>query len=338
MAISFVPVISGLCWGTARATVEVVRAGKTVVVESDSPKCLPNASTYIGIYMDDLSDTIKEEYQYPHEGGVLITGIANDSPAEKAGLEEHDIVYRFGTKEVENSVHLCSLVQAKKPGDKVALVIYRAGKKKTVEVTLGTRELPATIALEHQKLAEEFMNRAKEAGRMRFKVAGEPSMLKGRLGMVVEDLNKDLAPYFNVKEDEGVLVVEVEEESPAEKAGVKAGDVITAIGDAPVHNVEALSNEVSKANEGDTLAVDLIRKGAKKSVAIEVGKGGPEVYFYSAPFEWNVKRLDRPERPGRQSPPDFRPAEREQLKEDIDSLKEQLKDLEERLDKMEKKR
>ncbi len=336
MAISFVAVISGLCWGTARAAAEVVRAGKTVVVESDSPKCLPTASTYIGIYMDDLSDTIKEQYEYPHEKGVLITGVAGDSPAEKAGLEEHDIVYRFGKEEVENSVHLCSLVQAKKPGDKVALVIYRGGKRKTVDVTLGTRELPATIVLEHRKLAEEFMNRAKEAGKMRFKIAGEPSMLRGRLGIVVKDLNKDLAPYFNVKENEGVLVVEVEQESPAEKAGVKAGDVITSIGDIRVHDVEALADEVSKADEGDTLAVDLIRKGAKKSVVIEAGEGVPEVYFYSAPFEWNVKKLDRPDRPGRQSPSRLGPAEREQLKEDINSLKGQLKDLEERLDKMEK--
>ena len=125
MAISFVPLVSGLYWGTPRVAAEVVRGGKTVVVESDSPKCLPNAPTYIGIYMDDLSDSIKEEYQYPHEGGVLITGVAGGSPAEKAGLEGHDVVYRFGKEDVENSLHLCSLVQGRKPGDKVTLVIYR---------------------------------------------------------------------------------------------------------------------------------------------------------------------------------------------------------------------
>ena len=334
MAIFSVPLIWSLSWGTAPAAAQAVHAEKKAVVES--PKCLPNAPTYIGIYMEDLSDTIREDYRYPHEGGVLITGVAVGSPAEKAGLEENDIVYRFGKEEVENSVHLCSLVQARKPGERVALVIYRDGNKKTVFVKLGTRELPSVMALEGNKLTQEYLNRAKEAGRMRFELAGEPSMLKGRLGVVVDDLNKDLAPYFNVKEDEGVLVVEVEDESPAEKAGVKAGDVITAIDHAPVRNVDALANEVSKSNEGDTLAVDLIRKGTRKSVSIEVGEGGPQAWFFSAPFEWNVGRHDRSRRPG--GALQLSPPERERLKEDISSLKEQLKDLEERLDRMEKKK
>ncbi len=336
MAISLVSLTSGLSWAAGPAAAQTDVSERTVRVEAEEPQCLSNAPAYIGIYMENLTDTIKDECRYPHENGVYVAGVAVASPAEKAGLKEHDIVYRFGKDEVEDSIHLCSLVQARKPGDKVSIVYYRDGERKSAFVTIGTRELPSAMALQNEKLAQEYMKRANKAAGMRFRMMGEPSLLRGRLGMVLEDLNKDLAPYFNVKEDEGVLVVQVEEDSPAEKAGVKAGDVITAVGGEPVHSVEALASEVSKAGEGDTLTVALIRKGVKKSLPVEVEAGGAEVYFYGAPFEWNANRLGRIGRSGRQT--ELGPGERERIKKDIDSLKEELKDLEERLDEMQKRK
>jgi len=336
IAISLILAMSFSCSAIALAGPEDARGRKVVVVQSDKPVCLPNAPTYIGIYMDDVTDQIKEQYDYPHEAGVMITDVVEDGPAAEAGLREHDIIYRFDDAKVENSLHVCSLVQAKKPGEKVTLVIYREGKKKTVDVTLGRRELPVALSKDAFKATEEAFRKAREAGTSSLRIFGEATLMRGRLGMVIRDLNKDLAPYFNVKEDEGVLVLEVAEDSPAEKAGVKAGDVITAVDGTPVHDTETLGDKVSNADEGDTLAVEIIRKGAKRTIDVIAEEGGADYYFGAAPFEWNLKGIEKQPIPPRLTRPEPGSADQEKLKDDIRALKERLKELEERLGKVEK--
>jgi C-terminal processing protease CtpA/Prc len=95
-------------------------------------------------------------------------------------------------------------------------------------------------------------------------------MGRGRLGVRVEPLNPDLAGYFNVPDGKGVLVVEVMKDTPAEKAGVKAGDVITRVGDHPVVDAEDLARELG--NEAGKVSLAVVRKGARRTIEAEIEK------------------------------------------------------------------
>jgi len=336
MTILFILGLSFSCSGTLFAGQRDARGGtsKETVKETLKEKlvCLPNAPTYMGIHMEDLTDSSREDYKYPHESGVVVTDVVEDGPADKAGIEDRDIIYQFGDAKITNTLQLCALVQKRKPDDSVRLVIYRDGERRTVNVTLGRREttaLPSPAAYP----GVEALRKARESGTSLPRMYLESSRFRGRLGVVTKDLNEDLAPYFNMKGGDGVLVLEVTEDSPAAEAGIKAGDVIRAIGGATVGDTEDLSEEVSKADEGDTLAVELVRRGAKRTVDVVVGSGDFEQLLSTAPFEWKIQKL---EKPGAGIRMELTPADRRKLEKDVQALKERIKELEERLGKIEK--
>jgi len=95
-------------------------------------------------------------------------------------------------------------------------------------------------------------------------------MGRGRLGVRIETLNPDLAGYFNVPDGKGALVVEVMKDTPAEKAGIKAGDVITRVGDHPVADAGDLARELG--NQEGKVAIGIIRKGARRTIDAEIDK------------------------------------------------------------------
>lgn len=331
--IVFILALSFSCSGTLFAGQRDARGGTSKETLKEKLVCLPNAPTYMGIHMEDLTDSSREDYKYPHESGVVVTDVVEDGPADKAGIEDHDIIYQFGDAKITNTLQLCALVQKRKPDDSVRLVVYRDGERHTFNVTLGRRETTALPSPPAYPDVEEALRKARESGTSLPRMYLESSRFRGRLGVVTKDLNEDLAPYFNMKGGDGVLVLEVTEDSPAAEAGIKAGDVIRAIGGATVSDAEDLSEEVSKADEGDTLAVELVRRGAKRTVDVVVGSGDFEQLFSTAPFEWKVQKL---EKPGAGIRMELTPADRRKLEKDVQALKERIKELEERLGKIEK--
>ncbi len=207
---------------------------RVVVRKSDDPakvKVVEKKSPYIGIYMDDLNDKLIADLNYPESDGVWIVSVIEDSPAEKAGLEDDDIIYIFDGEKLENATDIGKLMKGKEAGDPVKMVIYRDGKKKELVVELGEhakqfytmdirddrtsgREMTMpswTIADRNNREAMEFLSQ----------------MRSNRLymGVRIHDMSPDLAGYFKV--DKGVLVLEVVEDTPAAKAGIRGGDVIT---------------------------------------------------------------------------------------------------------------
>ncbi len=181
---------------------------------------------FIGINMEDLTEKIRKEHGYKKEAGVLITGVVEESAAEKYGLEKDDIIYLFAGEKVQGAEHLGGLVKDKKPGEEVHIVYYRDGKKKEMDLELGEREYKI-VKMDYKyygDAAKEYAKLAEEAGRHAFITSKAFYMPKGRLGLKLKDLDGDLASYFDVEAGEGVLVLEVIEESNADEAGVKAGE------------------------------------------------------------------------------------------------------------------
>jgi len=206
---------------------------------------------YLGLYVERLSKEEKKEIGIDH--GVLVTRVAKGEAADKAGIEEDDVIQFFNDEKIRRPDDLIDAVRDCKPGTQTKVKLVRDGKAKEVSVTLG-------------KLKSKFRGFRWGDHKGYFYISGEG----GYLGVHLQTLNKDLAEYFGVKEDEGALILKVEEKSPAEKAGLKAGDVIIQIEGKSISKPEDVSDILSDLEEGDEVTMQLIRHKKKSTVKAEL--------------------------------------------------------------------
>ncbi len=102
---------------------------------------------------------------------------------------------------------------------------------------------------------------------------------RGWLGVAIQDVNKELADYYGIKETTGVYVSKVYEDNPAHKAGIQQGDVITMINGRKVDTSRDLTLTIANLKVNETIAVKLIRQGKEKTLNVTLGKrpdGNPD--------------------------------------------------------------
>lgn len=289
---------------------------------------------FIGINMEDLTEKIRKEFGYKKDVGVLITGVVEESAAEKYGLKKDDIIYLFAGEKAQSSEQLAGLVKEKKPGDQVRIVYYRDGKKKKMDLELGEREYKI-VKMDYKyygDAAKKYAQLAKNASRHAFITSKSFFMPQGRLGLKMTDLDGDLASYFDVEAGEGVLVLEVIEESSAEKAGVKAGDVVVMVGEEKVSDSEELLEQIHEFDVDDEVMLVVVRKGKKREITVVIDEN--EHCFSIFPAQKFKTRIEIPEIPPYEMLK-MDKAESMALEKEIDALKQELKMLEKRLEKIE---
>ena len=227
---------------------------------------------YLGVSISEISEDVLEAYGLKNRRGVLITDVRDDSPADKAGLKEGDVITEFDGKPVDNTDDLTRFVRGCEPGSEVQVKIMRQGKAQTIKVTIGKlrRRLPMIglgIPLPgiHYQIIEPGI---------RPLIAPFRFFLGGRLGLQLQNLNPSLGEYFQLKSGKGVLVLEVEEDSPAAEAGFLPGDVIISIDGKAVDNKENLHDILREAEEGDKLTFEILRKGKSQKLTVEMEDDG----------------------------------------------------------------
>src|ERR1700682_30856 len=179
--------------------------------------------SYLGVDIQDVSSDRVGPLKLKEERGVEITMVDQDAPAGKAGLKEHDVILDFNGSKVESGEQLRRFIRETPPGRSVALGISRDGTHMTINVQLADRS----------KVMSEHMPRVHPMPAMpAMPDVNMPSMnlqvftYSPYLGVQVESVGRQLGEYFGIKDGEGILIKSVEKNSPAEKAGLKAGDVI----------------------------------------------------------------------------------------------------------------
>lgn len=211
---------------------------------------------WLGVRVQEMTPSLREAYELGDRSGLLISEVMDHSPADDAGLWEEDAIIKFDGQPVEKADDFARMVRKTAPGTSVKLLIIRDGEEKEVEVTLAKRKTgrrgPICLGGDNMVI-----------------VTGRP-----RLGVRVQELNQDLAPYFKVEENSGLLIWEVIEDSPAEEAGLKAGDVITKIGDEQVTDPEELIEALDDYEEGDVVTVEYVRKGKTEKLEVELEDSG----------------------------------------------------------------
>ena len=182
---------------------------------------MPYGGSYLGVDTQEITSERKAALKLPEERGVEIKLVDRDAPAGKAGLKEHDVIWEFNGVPVEGVEQLRRLIRETPPGREASIVIMRNGQAMNLKVQLAARKDWGEFKPPKIRIAPMPAIPAMPA-----LPAFEVLRAYSRAGITVENLTPQLGEFFGVKNGEGVLVRSVAKGSPAEAAGLKAGDVI----------------------------------------------------------------------------------------------------------------
>jgi serine protease Do len=202
--------------------------------------------------------------------GVVIQDVRSDSPAARAGVKEGDVVTEFDGERARSAAQFTRLVRETAPGKTVKMAVLRNGTPATMDVAPETRDADD---LRFPNLTRDLERRLQVLPRdfnFDFDVA-EPWFSfysPRRLGMTITPLSDQLAAYFGVKQ--GVLVSEVEAGSAADMAGLKAGDVITAVKGQAVSSSEDVLRELREAQSGTSVEIRVMRDRKELTVSAKM--------------------------------------------------------------------
>jgi serine protease Do len=243
--------------------------------------------SFLGVHAEDINKENMSRYGLRDARGVGVTSVVKDSPAEKAGLRKDDVILRFDGESVTSTRKLTRLVSEVAPDQSVRIGISRGGSEQEVAVTIAKREhsmdtlnnLQGLKGLEGLKgLGDKFegWEGLGTPGARVWKWEGPDSDHDGftlafgnsrRIGVSTTQLTKQLAEFFGVADGKGVLVTSVRDDSPAAKAGIKAGDVITAVDGEKVEDSGDLTRALGKKNEGD-VTLTIVREKHQRSITV----------------------------------------------------------------------
>jgi serine protease Do len=196
-------------------------------------------------------------------GGAVIEDVREETPAANAGLRRNDIVVEFDGERVRSAQQFSRLVRETAPGRTVTAAIVRDGQRSSVQVTPSS-ERGANVFIDGNRLKERIEGLT---GRMpEFDLEfGMPGSARVRLGVTVTPLSDQLATYFGAKQ--GVLISAVEEGSAADRAGLKAGDVITSLEGELVRSSADITRVLRNLNAGATeVSVEIVRDKQESTV------------------------------------------------------------------------
>lgn len=191
---------------------------------------------WLGIKIHSVADDPDFHELFPAiERGIIVQSVLPGGPAARSGLQAADVITAIDGKPVETTQQLRDEVRRRNVGDLVSLDVARAGKN--LQIKLKTQEQIDVV-----------------------KIAGESAPADSAatsLGLTVHSVTRELAEHFGVKPVEGVIVVDVQKNSPAEDNDIKAGDIITSINQQPLSNLRQFEDALKKADLKKGLLINL---------------------------------------------------------------------------------
>ncbi|HEX8706804.1 MAG TPA: PDZ domain-containing protein [Pyrinomonadaceae bacterium] len=246
-----------------------------------------DGSNYLGILPEDINDANMGRYSLSEPRGVGISRVTQGSPAERAGLKTGDVILQYDGEPVTSVRKLFRLIGESAPEHTARLTIRRGGSEQQVSVKLGVRENAA-------RTLEGLMPRQREL----FNQPPRPYVLppsapllnlrsSRRIGVTTTDLTAQLADYFGVAGRQGLLITSVREDSPAAKAGLRAGDIVTEVDGQKVGGAGDFVRALNRQEQGD-VTLTVIRDKSQRTLRVtperraEQGFDFPE--FRAAPL------------------------------------------------------
>jgi len=223
---------------------------------------------FLGVYAEDISKENMARYNLNQVRGVAVTRIVKDSPAEKAGLRQGDVILRIDGENVTSVRKLNRVVGEIAPDQTVRLSVIRNGSEQELTATMGRRSNNTfTRLMKNNPGGWEWEGPNLNSDDFVFSFAGSR-----RIGISTTELTKQLADYFGIAGGQGVLVTSVSDDGPAAKAGVKAGDVITAVDGETVDSTGDISRIVNNKKDGE-VTLTIVRNKSQQTIRVTPTEG-----------------------------------------------------------------
>lgn len=202
---------------------------------------------YLGVRFQPLTADLAKSFGLESEKGALISSVEKDTPAEKAGLKAGDVIVEFDGKQIAEGSELPRYVAATPVDKKVTIIVFRDGVKQSITLVVGRLKDQEGV------------------------VGQENSKENNRTGLTVENVRKDLADRFGLKDSKGVVVTEVKPGSSAEDMGISVGSIIIEINGYRPETVKDYTDFVDGLSKGAVLRLLLRRPdGSAYYVAVKV--------------------------------------------------------------------
>jgi serine protease Do len=230
---------------------------------------------YLGIGGLDISPERAKALNLKEERGVEVSSLAEEGPAAKAGMKQGDVVLEFNGQPVEGTAQFQRLVRETPAGRQVKITVWRAGAAQTLTATVGENKQTAFMAPGDNSwnFSMPEIPAMPNVEIPRFQMYSQNPML----GIVGEPLGQEdqLAEFFGVQE--GVLVRSVKKGSAAEKAGIKAGDVITRIDDSKVASSSEITRVLRGLKSKKTFGVTIMRNKKEMPLTVTMESTGSTI-------------------------------------------------------------
>jgi serine protease Do len=235
---------------------------------------------YLGLNLQDVTSKIVKKKHLPVDRGAYVTSVVEDSPADDAGIERGDVIVKLNDKTIDDEDDLRKAIKNTKPHTDVSIDLYRDGDKKTLTATVGkTKSININLGSfqwfddlfdddNHEIQITKPAKPAKPSKPIRLHNIVINSQNETN-GLQVQELTKQLGDYFGVPNGEGVLISKVNKGSEADKAGFKAGDVITRINNNSVYDCSEFVEDMNHYG-GKSVTFDVIRKSKTMTLNMKI--------------------------------------------------------------------
>jgi serine protease Do len=269
MTIAVLPLLLNL------VPLNLAQAAQKWTVDSGQPFGIPSedsgTSSYLGVDIADISSDRLGALKLKEEQGVEVTMVDQDAPAGKAGIKEHDVILTMNGTAIESKTQLQRMIHETPPGRIVSLGLSRDGQPMSIKVQLADRRKEFSHLAPYKDKDKEFhfempqMPNPPDFDVPNMGVVVVHSSL--RSGLMVENLTPQLGEFFGAKNGNGVLVRSVEKGSRADKAGLRAGDVIVRVGTQSIHDTSDFTHALHSRTAG-SVSLGVIRDKKDQTLTI----------------------------------------------------------------------
>ena len=195
---------------------------------------------WFGVSIQEMTPELAKSFGLKEKKGALVSEVVTGSPAEKAGIQQGDVIMEFDGKAVADSQELPRMVASTPVGKSVNVKLWRNGKALDQQVKISEMEenIEVSKTASHNKT----------------------------LGIAVQNLTPEMARRLRLKSETGVVVTRVESESPAADAGIQTGDIIREVNRTPVKSVEDLVQKLEQAKDQNNILL-LVQRGQNNMFA-----------------------------------------------------------------------
>jgi serine protease Do len=201
---------------------------------------------WLGVMIQEITPELKEKLNLKEEKGALVGDVVAEGPADKAGIKRGDVIVSFDGKEISEANDLPFIVASTPVGKTVTVEVIREGKKEHFQVQI-------------EELKEE-------------REAQVVSEARPNLGLTVREITPELARNFGLSEASGVVVVQVQNNTPAQEAGLAPGDIILEMDQVPVKDLKQFNQMIGAYKVGDTILFLVKRRGSTLYLTLKVAE------------------------------------------------------------------